>query len=237
MKKIVMVLLSFTLLLFFGLTVFAAENEPAEIDVYARYVSAGDGEYTAEIISAAANITMEDGTVISVSGAPERAVTLVVVPIPTSEKEAWEWFAECLKNTGTPVLAYDIYFLDSDGNCFNADGAVITMTAPSVDGTLIACSVNTDGIGEGLASAVNAGKITFTTNGSHYYVLAEKAGAAQTDDPEEPLTPENPSTSEISNPTDTPKTGDNSNLLPWIILLTISGAGILFLLLPGKENE
>lgn len=35
MKKIMMVLSSFALLLSFSLTAFAAENEPAEIDVYA----------------------------------------------------------------------------------------------------------------------------------------------------------------------------------------------------------
>lgn len=220
MKKIMMVLLSFALLLSFSLTAFAAENEPAEIDVYARYVGAADGEYTAEIVNAGATITTEDGTVISVTGAPNGAVTLVVVPIPASEKEAWEWLAECLENAGTPVRAYDIYFLDADGNRFNADGAVITMTAPSVGGTLIACSVNTDGIGKVLTSAVSAGKITFTTNGSHYYVLAEKAGAPQP-----------------SNPAVSPKTGDSSNIWLWMILAFISGGAAIVLFVGSKRRK
>ena len=241
MRKIITVLLGLMLALSLGITAFAADSAgegTTPIDVYARYVREIAGEYTAPAENGEAAVTLPDGTAITVTGAPQEARTLVVVPIPESEKEAWGWLVDCLANTGTPVRAYDIYFLDADGNRLNADGAVIAITAPSSDGTLIACSLNTDGISKVLASAVNAGKITFTANGSHYYILAEKAGATQPDDPEQPSDPENPSTPEKpANPADSPKTGDSSMIWLWMILAFISGGAAIVLFIFGKRRK
>lgn len=252
MRKIITVLPSLLLALSLGITAFAADsaNEgTTPIDVYARYVREIAGEYTAPAEDGEAAVTLPDGSMITVTGAPKEARTLVVVPIPESEKEAWEWLADSLANTGTPVRAYDIYFLDADGNRLNADGVVITITVPSADGALMACSVNTGGIGKVLAVEVNAGKITFSADGSSYYVLAEKAGTAQTEDPEQPLNPEQPSnpknpstpgnssTLQPSNLADSPKTGDNSTIWLWMILVSTSGGTAIVLFVCGKRRK
>lgn len=241
MRKIITVLLGLMLALSLGITAFAADSAgegTTPIDVYARYVREIAGEYTAPAENGEAAVTLPDGSTITVTGAPQEARTLVVVPIPESEKEAWGWLVDCLANTGTPVRAYDIYFLDADGNRLNADGVVIAITAPSSDGTLIACSLNTDGISKVLASAVNAGKITFTANGSHYYILAEKAGAAQPDYPEQPSDPENPSTPEKpSNPADSPKTGDSSMIWLWSVIMLLACGGLVGCILFGRKKK
>lgn len=241
MRKIITVLPILLLALSLGITAFAADSAgegTTPIDVYARYVREIAGEYTAPAENGEAAVTLPDGSTITVTGAPQEARTLVVVPIPESETEAWEWLVDCLANTGAPVRAYDIYFLDADGNRLNADGAVIAITAPSSDGTLIACSLNTDGISKILASAVNAGKITFTANGSHYYILAEKAGAAQPDDPEQPSDPENPSTPEQpSNPADSPKTGDSSMIWLWSVIMLLACGGLVGCILFGRKKK
>lgn len=241
MRKIITVLLGFLLVLSMGVPAFAAEiteEGTTTIDVYARYVREIAGEYTAPAEDGEAAVTLPDGTAITVTGTPQDARTLVVFPIPESEKEAWEWLVDCLADTGTPVRAYDIYFLDADGNRLNADGVVVAISVPSSDGTLTACSLNTDGTGKVLASAVNAGKITFTANGSHYYVLAEKAGVAQPDDPEQPSDPENPSTPEQpSNPADSPKTGDSSMIWLWSVIMLLACGGLTGCILFGRKKK
>lgn len=246
MRKIITVLPSLLLALSLGITAFAADSAgegTTPIDVYARYVREIAGEYTAPAEDGEAAVTLPDGSTITVTGAPQEARTLVVVPIPESEKEAWGWLVDCLANTGTPVRAYDIYFLDADGNRLNADGVVIAITAPSSDGTLMACSVNTGGIGKVLAVEVNAGKITFNADGSSYYVLAEKAGTAQTENPEQtsnpknPSTPGNSSTLQPSNLADSPKTGDNSTIWLWMILVSTSGGTAIVLFVCSKRRK
>lgn len=238
MRKAIMVLLSLVLALSLGTAAFAADSTgegTTPIGVYARYVRDIAGEYTASIESGKAAVTLPDGAAITVTGAPRDAWTLVVFPIPESEKEAWKWLADSLTNTGTLVRAYEIYFLDAAGNRFNADGAVITITAPSANGTLTACSVNIHGTSKALTAAGNTDTITFTTNGSYYYVLTE-AGAAQPDEPEQPLNPENPSELQPPNPAGVPKTGDQSNVL-WIILVSISGSAAIVLFVLGRRKE
>lgn len=242
MKKIIMVLSCFALILSSGMITFAAETVTTEIDVYARYIGATEGEYTAPVRNGAADIIMEDGTVINVTDAPDGAVILVIVPIPSSEKEAWSWFADCLENTGAPVRAYDIYFLDANGNRFNADGAVITITCPSADGKLIACSVNTSGIGRVLSSTMKSGKITFTANGSHYYVLAEKLNGNTPDVPDETTSTSPADGSNGTGTTDgtsaqSAQTGDSSNIWLWIVLAFTSGGTTTTLIVYNRKKN
>lgn len=241
MRKIIAVLLGLLLALSMGITAFAADSAgegTAPIDVYARYVREIAGEYTAPAEDSEAAVTLPDGTAITVTGAPQEAQTLVVVPIPENEKETWEWLVDCLTNTGSPVRVYDIYFLGADGNRLNADGVVITITALSADRTLTVCSLNTDGISKVLASVVNADKITFTADGSHYYVLAEKTQAVRPDDPEQPSDPEKSSTPEQpSNPADSPKTGDSSMIWLWSVIMLLACGGLVGCILFGRKKK
>lgn len=220
MRKLVVFFLSITLLLTLSITAYAEES-PTNIDVYARYIRQIAGEYMGELQNGEASITTDEDVTINVTGAPEEALSLVVVPIPAHEKEAQAWIASCLECVGTPTQTYDIYFVDRDGNRFDADGAVVTIDCPSYGGALIVCSLTKDGVTHGLDSTIQSGRVTFTTDGSPYYVLAEKE--AFDDEP----TPEYP---------DSPATGDISNPWLWIILLTLSAA-CLFWLLIGKRRK
>ena len=70
-------------------------------------------------------------------------------------------------------------------------------------------SLKSDGSMELLSADVKNGTITFTTDGSPYYVLGEKDSGS---------TP--------SNPGDSPQTGDNSHMALWIALLAASVFGL-----------
>ena len=80
-------------------------------------------------------------------------------------------------------------------------------------------------------------------DGSSYYVLAEKAGTAQTENPEQPSnpknlsTPGNSSTLQPSNLADSPKTGNNSTIWLWMILVSTSGGTAIVLFVCGKRRK
>lgn len=166
MRKLTSLLLTVVLLLSCTVTAFAAEDDPVEIGVYAKTEQNIDGEYTAPIENGSASVTTPDGTV-TVTNAPDNAVTLVVIPM---EGEALTWVDGCVD--GDAVAAYDIHFRDADGNRINANGAKVSITVSGTD--LTVSSVTTSGEDKPLTSEVSGGKVSFTTDSSHYYVIAEK---------------------------------------------------------------
>lgn len=118
---------------------------------------------------------LPDGTDVMVEGIPENVCKLVIFPIPETEKEAWNWIKDCLKDTAVPVHTFDIHFENQDGKRINADGAVITISCPHCDGISAVCSLDTDGTVQILtAFAPNNANAGFTTNGCPYYVMAEE---------------------------------------------------------------
>ena len=63
MRKLTSLLLAAVLLLSCTVTVFAAEDDPVEIGVYAKTEQNIDGEYTAPVENGGASVTTPDGTV------------------------------------------------------------------------------------------------------------------------------------------------------------------------------
>lgn len=224
MKRISAILLTVILLLSMSVSAFAA-GESKEIDVIAKYISEIEGEYSAAVTGGTATVNVDDISV-SVTGAPAAAVTLVVVPIPESEKEAQAWFIERLEDTGTPLAVYDIYFLSADGDRINASGATVTIDCPSYEGELIVCSVSTDETTTPLTSTIEDGKVTFTTDGSTYYVLAEKKAPDTTD----------PGMTTPNDPVSTP-TGDDTMIWPWIVLVIVAICAIFFLIFWKRRRK
>lgn len=208
---------------------FAAQEEK-EIDVTVKYVATVEGEYPAQITEGTATVEI-DGVTVSVTGAPSVAVTLVVVPIPEGEKEAQAWFIECLEDTGIPLAVYDIYFLTADGSRINANGAAVAIDCPTYEGELIVCSVSTDETTKTLTSVVKDGKVTFTTDGSNYYVLAEKKSAGTTD----PGT-DDPGTTTPDDPV-SPPTGDDTMIWPWILVAIVVLSLIFFLIFWKRRKK
>lgn len=168
MRKLTSLLLAAVLLLSCTVTAFAAEDDPVEIGVYAKTEYSIDGEYTAPVENGSASVTTPDGTV-TVANATVGAVTLVVIPM---EGDALVWVDGCVD--ADAVAAYDIHFRDAEGNRINANGAKVSI---AVSGTeLSVSSVTTSGEDKPLTSEVSGGKVSFTTDGSHYYVICEKDG-------------------------------------------------------------
>ena len=171
MKKILTVILAAVILLSSSSVCFAAETET--VDVYAMYVGQSikttvnipDGE-------TGVTATLPDGTEITVTNIPEDAKNLVIIPITSDTAEAYEWVTECLEEVGVPVIAYDIHFLDANGDRVNANGAKVSIAVSGSD--LAVYSVTTAGIATPLSSTVSNGKVSFITDGSHYYAVAGK---------------------------------------------------------------
>lgn len=189
MRKLNSLLLAAVLLLSCTVPAFAAEGDPVEIGVYAKTEQNIDGEYTAAVENGSATVTTPDGTV-TVTNAPNGAVTPVVIPM---KGEALTWIDSCVD--GDTVAAYDIHFLDSDRNRINADGVTVCIPISGTD--LTVSSVTTSGTNRILASETVNGSVTFTADGSHYYVIC---GAS------EPVPPhEHDYTKVITEPTCTEK--------------------------------
>lgn len=196
-----------------GMTAFAAEanlntdTEQKDIGVYVKYVdntvwntvpTDEDGDGTA---------TLPDGTEIEISNADKTKGQLVIDPI--TDKEALDWINSVTDGKVKTPQAFHIYYLDNNGNLINADGVSVSMKPGNTLQNPVVYSLKSDGSMELLSADVKNGMITFTTDGSPYYVLGEKDGGG---------TP--------SDPGDSPQTGDNSHIALWIALLAASVFGL-----------
>lgn len=211
MKKILTVILTAVLLLSFSTVCFAAEEtDTYTVDVYAKYV--GSNDKTAAIVpDDAEQITVElpDGTDVTVEEIPENAWKLVVFPVPETETKAWEWIEDCLKDTADPVHTFDIYFEDEGGNRIDADGAVVTLNCPHCAGVPIVCSLDTDGTVHVLntSAKARASAVTFVTNGSNYYIMAEEL-------PTHDVEIKEPTGGDVEIDKPDPETGDKVTITP-----------------------
>ena len=167
MKRLLAALLAVVLVCSMSIPAFAAE-ENKEQDVTVKYIITVEGEYRAEIKNGTA---AAEG--VTVTGAPANTKTLVVVPIPSSVSEAYEWFSECLEKIGKPLDAYEVYFLDVNDNRISADGATISI-AVSGNKDLTVCSLTTGGDYKDLSAEIKNGSAVFTANDGDYFILTEK---------------------------------------------------------------
>lgn len=170
MKRTVSLVLAIMILCSLATPAFASQLSDGS-DVVAKYVTTYAGEYRADIVDGEATAGG-----ITVTGAPANAVMLVVIPM---EGDALSWVDGCVD--GSALAAYDIHFLDAEGNRINANGAKVSVTASGSN--LTVSSVTTSGTDRKLTSEVSSGKASFTTDGSHYYVIAQKTGGGEEPSP------------------------------------------------------
>ncbi len=223
MKKIFAAFMTVLLIALVAIPTFAEENIKKSINVKANYVSSADkGEYTSDVSDGKAEVDA-GGVTVSVSNAPSDAVKLVVVPIPKSEKETYLWFAECLKGKGTPIAAYDIYFLNAEGERISAEGAIVAVSSPDSDGEIALFSLTSNGKISDLDFKIKNGNVIFVADNGKYFVFAEKKNSdvtePKTDDADNPEagTSDNSQT-EAPTGSGSPSTGQASSLLAWSIL-------------------
>ena len=166
MKRLLAALLAVVLVCSMSFPAYAAE-ENKEQDVTAKYIVTATGEYRAEIKNGTATA---DG--VTVTGAPTNAKTLVVIPM---EGEALTWVDGCVD--GEAKAAYDIHFLDAQGNRINVSGVSVSVSVSGTD--LVVSSVTPSGTDKSLSASVSGNTVFFTADGSHYYVLYQKDGGDQ----------------------------------------------------------
>lgn len=116
--------------------------------------------------------TLPDGSVIDTENAPTGAAQLVVRMIPKTDTAPYTWFFQVLAGKGSVLQAYEIFYLDADGNRLDAQNTRITLSVPEGMDEPKAHSVQPSGSNLALTTVVSGGNVSFTTNGSWYYVLA-----------------------------------------------------------------
>ena len=188
LKKVIAAMSAAMLICSCGMTAFAAEanlntdTEPKDIGVYVKYVdntvwntvpTDEDGDGTA---------TLPDGTEIEISNADKTKGQLVIDPI--TDKEALDWINSVTDGKVKAPQAFHIYYFDDIGNLINADGISVSMKPENTLQNPVAYSLKSDGSMELLSANVKNGTITFTTDGSPYYVLGEKDSTISTLPPE-----------------------------------------------------
>ena len=129
------------------------------------------------------------------------------------------------KNNAMGVFSITLNIVNEDGSIteihdFEGGKAKVTVPFENPMGLeLQVYRVEDDGTMVPMKTFYVGGKLTWETDGHSYYMVAEK--------PEEPVAPENPEVTPVK-PSDnnsdgtTPKTGDDMNLMMWVIMLAAS---------------
>ena len=171
-----------------GMTAFAAEanlntdTEQKDIGVYVKYVDNTVWNTVPTDEDGEGSATLPDGTEIEISNADKTKGQLVIDPI--TDKEALDWINSVTDGKVKAPQAYHIYYLENNGNMINANGISVSMKPGDTLQTPVVYSLKSDGSMELLSADVKNGTITFTTDGSPYYVLGEKESTIATLPPE-----------------------------------------------------
>jgi hypothetical protein len=186
-------------------------GKPFPIDVKAVEII-GSNVYKNNVDGDSASVTTKNVTTVSVmavEGKFEPGLRLVIREITAEETEPYGWFCSVMEGIGTDILPFDIYF-EKDGQRIPLNIKVrITITLPDGYSSPIVCYVTTDGKVEILQSSAAYGKISFKTEHTSYYVIANN----------------------IKAPDDFPKTGDNADLVLYIVLMAFSASILIYGLL------
>lgn len=173
--------------------VFAEHNDP--------------NVYKDIIINGSASITTRNGISVTVTcGAEafEPGTRLAVHEITAEEKEAYDWFSHVMEGTGTDILPFDISF-EKNGQSIPLNSKIqIDITLPGGYTAPVVCYITTDGRVQVLSSIIKDGKISFETDHTSYYAVADG----------------------IKDPGDSSQKGDYTNLLVYG-LLSLSATVIL----------
>ena len=188
LKKVITAMSAAMLVLSCGMTAFAAEAnlstdaEQKDIGVYVKYVDNTVWNTVPTDEDGEGSATLPDGTEVGISDADKTKGQLVIDPI--TDKEALDWTAGVTDGKVKAPQAFHIYYLDNNGNLIYADGVSVSMKPGDTLQNPVVYSLKSDGSMELLSADVKNGTITFTTDGSPYYVLGEKDSTISTLPPE-----------------------------------------------------
>lgn len=188
LKKVITAMSAAVLVLSCGMTAFAAEanlntdTEQKDIGVYVKYVDNTVWNTVPTDEDGEGSATLPDGTEVGISDADKTKGQLVIDPI--TDKEALDWINSVTDGKVKAPQAFHIYYLDDTGNMINANGISVSMKPENTLQNPVVYSLKSDGSMELLSANVKNGTITFTTDGSPYYVLGEKESTIATLPPE-----------------------------------------------------
>ena len=205
------ILASSCMICYGGTATLSKENKETSFDIYAIY-EPGENDYFSAPVKkdGTCEIELPNGIRISVQDVTQENLTLIVYLIPVQDEDAWEWFTACLSGRGTRLLPFEIYFEDGTGTRIPADKILVQITLPEAYETIAvfalddmpdteetpeitlpdsfthpaAFSLNTDGTAEELTLQSTEKTFTFQTDGSPYYILAEKDTADTSPNPD-----------------------------------------------------
>lgn len=195
-------------------TVCAAELGETAADVKAKYVDNTPWNAVSPGEDGTAAITLPDDTSLTVSGIQNTGWQLVIEPV--TEKEPLDWLNSLLGGKLNDRTALHIFFLDENGTVHRADGVIVTVQNPP--GRASAYAVASNGTVTDQTGKVSADSLSFTTNGSPFYVY----GSRPHSDADAP---------------DAPKTGNNTHLAFWLTLLAASGTTFLVVCVIGAKKS
>lgn len=223
-RKITGLAVLFLLLIqIFPMTVFAAEDGAASSSQLTLTVSAPG--YSADVDGGQAQTTLPDGTEITVQGGDQiKGLLLVVEPL---DGETYEWISQCMEGKGTNIRAYDIYFLDKEGNRYEVTEPITLSFSLNGDYERpVVYYISETGETQKMESTVSGGQISFTTDHNSYYALAEQVGTEGQDETDNTGKPSgsgsDTSTSGGTSGKDSPKTGDDTPISLWMGAMTVS---------------
>ena len=211
MRKLLTTFCVCLLLLSCTATAFAAESEDTSVDVKAMYVENTPWSAVSPDEDGTAAVTLPDGTSLTVSGIQNVGWQLVIEPV--TEKEPLDWLNSLLSGKLNDRTALHIFFLDENGTVHSADGVTVTVSAETAPTDVY--SVSPDGSAKKRTGTLDGKRLTFTTDGSPFYVY----GSRPTPQP------------------DTPQTGDNTHFALWLTMLTVSGAALLVVMVIGAKKS
>lgn len=209
----------------------SAESQPLSAGVYAQYVDETGRNTVPTDENGSGDITMPDGTAVTVNGATRQGCRLVIDPI--AEPEALDWIDGVTAATLERKMAFHIYYVDDEGRTSTADGVTVTAQSAAMPEHPAMCSLTTDGRATALRADVQAHTIAFTVNGAPYYVIGGEVqavgptGPAPSDPTTVPTTPQDPNS---------PTTGDMVHTALWLTLILLSG-GVLAATLGRKSHQ
>lgn len=206
MKRIIAVFLAIACVGVCQSVAFADALQEKSVDVLVNCIQVSAHTQTPVDENGNAEITLPNGSTVSVSGAQGTGIQLIVEQIDESEEEAYSWFRDLLGGKPKRLIPFYIALVDADGKVHSPKGSTITVTLPQEYEKLAVYFVK-DGQAEEISYTVSDGRVTLTAADSCYYMFCEKDKTLPTG-------------------TNSPKTGDERAIVPALALLAISGGAL-----------
>ena len=164
----------------------------------------------------------------------DTGMRIIIVPVTAKEEpDAYKWLTGNLSKADKASTAYYLGFYDNNDNHTQPAGDVtITLTIQKGYENTKLYYMDTNGQLKQLHYSAASGSAKFTISATGYYLFLKQSGNNNTPNPAKPdgnnTTPTN---------SNSPKTGDSSNLSLWLALFITSSITLILALLLSLRNK